>query len=435
MPGRLRVFISSTMSDLANERDAVVQKLSAFNLEPVNAENWSASGSTPWERIAAEIRSCDLFVLILGDRYGFQPTEGAGAAEQLSATHLEYRTARDVEKMPVLVFLKRLDADTTVVDGRRDEFREEVRLWKTGHLTVKFELARDLADKVAASIIDTLSDAWTRERVHSRVEGVTRSASDMAEPAGTKAVAIPPDLREAIEAGRALLVAGSGMSLEVGLPDAMLYNEVLLQRNVEADPNYWRGTASSLERVAEDYELATSRNTLIEVVIQMMDLARGDGPASSHLAAVQYFKTIVTSNFDTLFEAAAHAAGTGHRQVNRARELVGPPQIVHLRGCVTDPSSLALTETDMARDWESYWWDLRSELRNSVPLVIGTSLSDPALLGVLRERSSTANEAGYFVAPGAHQAGLRRTEALNLRHITARASDFFAAFAGAKANI
>ena len=89
MPGRLRVFISSTMSDLANERDAVVQKLSAFNLEPVNAENWSASGSTPWERIAAEIRSCDLFVLILGDRYGFQPTEGAGAAEQLSATHLE----------------------------------------------------------------------------------------------------------------------------------------------------------------------------------------------------------------------------------------------------------------------------------------------------------------------------------------------------------
>jgi hypothetical protein len=220
MPGRLRVFISSTMSDLANERDAVVQKLSAFN--------------------------------------------------QLSATHLEYRTARDVEQMPVLVFLKRLDADATVVDGRRDEFREEVRLWKTGHLTVKFELARDLADKVAASIIDTLSDAWTRERVHSRVEGVTRSAGHMAEPARTKAVALPPDLREAIGAGRALLIAGAGMSLEVGLPDAMLYNEVLLQRNVEADPNYWRGTASSLERVAEDYELATSRNTLIEIVIQMI---------------------------------------------------------------------------------------------------------------------------------------------------------------------
>jgi len=366
---------------------------------------------------------------------GSQPTEGPGASEKLSATHLEYRTARDVEKMPVLVFLKRIDADTAVVDGRRDEFREEVRRWKTGHLTVKFELARDLADRVAASIIDTLSDAWTRERVHSRVEGVTRTAGHMAEPARTKAVAIPPDLREAIGTGRALLIAGAGMSLEVGLPDATLYNEVLLQRNIEADPNYWRGTASSLERVAEDYELATSRKELIEVVIQMMDLARGGGPGASHLAAVRYFKTIVTSNFDELFEAAARAAGTGHRPVNRARELVGPPQIVHLRGCVTDPGSLALTETDMARDWESYWWDLRSELRNSVPLVIGTSMNDPALLGLLRERSRIAREAGYVVAPGAHQAGLRRTNALNLRHITATASDFFAALAEAKADI
>lgn len=433
MPGKLRVFISSTMSDLANERDAVVQKLSAFNFEPVNAENWSASGSTPWERIAAEIRSCDLFVLILGDRYGFQPTQGPGAAEKLSATHLEYRTARDIEKMPILVFLKRLDADTTIVDARRDEFREEVRLWKTGHLTVKFELARDLADKVAASIIDTLSNAWTRERVHSRVEDATRGAA--AEPPRTKAVSIPPDLREAIGGGRALLIAGAGMSLEVGLPDAMLYNEVLLQRNVEADPNYWRGTASSLERVAEDYELATSRKALIDVVIQMMDITRGGGPARSHLAAVQYFNTIVTSNFDTLFEAAAEAVGTGHRPVNRASELVGPPRIVHVRGCVTDPGSLALTETDLARDWESYWWDLRSELRNSVLLVIGTSLNDPALLGLLRERSRAPGEPGYFVAPGSHQAGLRRTDALNLRHITATASDFFAALAGAKANV
>jgi hypothetical protein len=89
----------------------------------------------------------------------------------------------------------------------------------------------------------------------------------------------------------------------------------------------------------------------------------------------------------------------------------------------------------MARDWESYWWDLRSELRHSVPLVIGTSLNDPALLGVLQERSRTASEAGYFVAPGAHQAGLRRTDALHLRHITATASDFFAALARATADI
>jgi hypothetical protein len=142
--------------------------------------------------------------------------------------------------------------------------------------------------------------------------------------------------------------------------------------------------------------------------------AEGGGPSPSHLAAVQRFKTIVTTNFDTLFETAAKLIGTGHRQVNRVRELVGPPQIVHLRGCVSDPSSLALTESDLQRDWESYWWDVRHKLRTSLLVVIGTSLNAPALLGLLRKRRPGDSEAGYFVAPGKHKAGLRRTDALNL---------------------
>ena len=140
MSRKLRVFISSTMSDLANERDAVIQKLSAFNFEPVNAESWAARETRPWDRIEAEIRSSDLFVLILGDRYGFEPGEGPGAAEGLSATHLEYRAARDAEQMPILVFLKWLDADNTKEDKKRDEFRDEVKSWARGHLTVKFDL-------------------------------------------------------------------------------------------------------------------------------------------------------------------------------------------------------------------------------------------------------------------------------------------------------
>ena len=428
------MFVSSTMSDLANERDAVVQKLSAFNFEPVNAESWAARGTRPWERIEAEIRSCDLFVLILGDRYGFQPSAGPGAAEGLSATHLEYRAACDVEQMPVLVFMKRLDGESAPVDQKRDEFRDEVRRWDRGHLTVKFDLARDLAEKVAASVIETLSDAWTREGVRDRVDSVTRSAGVFSSRPVAKPVAIPAHVRNAIEENRALLIAGAGMSLEVGLPDAMLYNEVLLQRNVEADASYWRGTASSLERVAEDYELATSRQRLIEVVTQMMAPARGADPGPSHVAAVQRFKTIVTTNFDALFEAAAAHAGTGHHQVNRASQLVSGPQIVHLRGCISDPSSLALTETDLGRDWESYWWDLRHELRRSLLVVIGSSLTDPTLLGLLRERSRDASEPGCFIAPAMHgKAGLRRTDGLKLNHIVGTASDFFAAL-GASAS-
>ena len=67
MPQKLRVFISSTMEDLANEREAVVARLKAFNLEPVNAEGLLPTGETSWNVIEDEIRSSHIFVLILGE--------------------------------------------------------------------------------------------------------------------------------------------------------------------------------------------------------------------------------------------------------------------------------------------------------------------------------------------------------------------------------
>ena len=51
------------MKDLANERDAVVRKIAAFNFEPVNAEGWLPNGSKSWDRIYQEVLSSHLFVL------------------------------------------------------------------------------------------------------------------------------------------------------------------------------------------------------------------------------------------------------------------------------------------------------------------------------------------------------------------------------------
>src|SRR5215208_752930 len=62
--GRLRVFVSSTMRDLANERDAVCRKLEAFNLEPVNAEGMLPTGQASWERLRENLVTSDLLVLI-----------------------------------------------------------------------------------------------------------------------------------------------------------------------------------------------------------------------------------------------------------------------------------------------------------------------------------------------------------------------------------
>src|SRR3954466_15431886 len=128
---RLRIFISLTMTDLPNERHQVARRLEAMNFEPVFAEELAPDGSGSWDRIRAEIASCDLAVLILGERYGWVPDRGPFAGDGLSVTDLEYREIRRIG-LPVLPFCKRLayssDSDSEEA-VKRDRFRAEVARW------------------------------------------------------------------------------------------------------------------------------------------------------------------------------------------------------------------------------------------------------------------------------------------------------------------
>jgi hypothetical protein len=83
MATKLRVFVSSTMKDLANERHAVTHEIERFNFEPVNTEAWSPDGSKSWETIEKELLSSHLVVLLLGERYGHIPGASPWSAPSL----------------------------------------------------------------------------------------------------------------------------------------------------------------------------------------------------------------------------------------------------------------------------------------------------------------------------------------------------------------
>ena len=84
-----RVYISSTVVDLKTERQAVTEWLVEANHQPVHS--YRPNSETVRESCLDDIDGCDLYVLILGHRYGFQPEEDN--AEKLSITHLEFRRA------------------------------------------------------------------------------------------------------------------------------------------------------------------------------------------------------------------------------------------------------------------------------------------------------------------------------------------------------
>src|SRR5215471_2839226 len=305
MPRKLRIFVSSTMKDLANERQAVCQRLLDFNFEPVNAENWLPNGQQTWELIRDEIDTSDVFVLILGDRYGWIPPR-----ETRSVTHLEYLYAID-QKLPILPFLKRLDEDTerdSEDAKRRDEFRKHVRDWETGSPVATFDLAADLAKKVGMATVEFLAQTALQARVAARASDVDRRELRSFEQwQQTLEASLPDELVESVRAGQTILFSGAGVSWSAGLPSAAAFAELLARAIREKQPNYAVGAVGGeLPSVASDLAAYLGRSNLEAAIRQALSPPQGLNPTKAHVEAVRLFKLILTTNYDELFERAAN---------------------------------------------------------------------------------------------------------------------------------
>ena len=84
-----KVYVSSTIIDLKPERQAVLDWLRLARHQAV--DSYLPDSDTVRDSCLEDVGSCDLYVLILGHRYGFQPPEDN--PEGLSITHLEFRRA------------------------------------------------------------------------------------------------------------------------------------------------------------------------------------------------------------------------------------------------------------------------------------------------------------------------------------------------------
>ncbi|WP_076924658.1 DUF4062 domain-containing protein [Pseudoalteromonas sp. EB27] len=107
MKKRLQVFVSSTYLDLVPERQAAVSAILKSGHIPAGMELFTAGDQSQWSIIKRWIDESDVYMLILGGRYGsVEPDSG------LSYTELEYNYALDIGKplFAVVINDKALDA-------------------------------------------------------------------------------------------------------------------------------------------------------------------------------------------------------------------------------------------------------------------------------------------------------------------------------------
>ncbi|GAA1250718.1 hypothetical protein JOF42_002436 [Microbacterium phyllosphaerae] len=150
MDKRYQVFVSSTFTDLIDERREVMQALLEMDSVPAGMELFPAGNDDQWTLIKGVIEQSDYYLVILAGRYGSVTEEG------LSFTEKEYDYAVELG-LPVLGFVA-ADVDSIPVGktdrndaaaAKLDAFRAKVQK----RMTKDWKNAEDLGSKVTRGLM------------------------------------------------------------------------------------------------------------------------------------------------------------------------------------------------------------------------------------------------------------------------------------------
>lgn len=167
------MFVSSLISGMEPIRAAARTAVETLRHTPVMAEDFGAQPASPQVACLTGLREADLVLLILGARYG------AVQASGLSATHEEYREAK--ERKPVIAFVQ----EGVDREPRQAAFVEEVQGWSGGLFRAGFCDAADLQTAVTRALYDyalstatgPVDDADLTKRAVAALPAAPRSSS------------------------------------------------------------------------------------------------------------------------------------------------------------------------------------------------------------------------------------------------------------------
>lgn len=169
MDKRYQVFVSSTFTDLEEERKHVIQTLMEMDCIPAGMELFPAIDEGQWEFIKKVIDDCDYYLLIIGGRYGSVADDG------LSYTEKEFDYALS-KGLRVVVLVHENPESLPLAKSEKDsELREKLAAFiekaSTNRLRKTWATAKDLPGLVALSMSKTIktypATGWVRANLTS----------------------------------------------------------------------------------------------------------------------------------------------------------------------------------------------------------------------------------------------------------------------------
>jgi len=164
MDKRYQVFVSSTFTDLKDERSNVIQTLMEMDCIPAGMELFPAIDEEQWEFIKKIIDDCDYYLLIIGGRYGSVAEDGLSYTEK----EFDYAVSKGI-KIIVLTHENRSELPVSKSEVN-EELINKLELFiekaSKGRLRKTWSTAKDLPGLVALSMSKTIKTypaiGWVR---------------------------------------------------------------------------------------------------------------------------------------------------------------------------------------------------------------------------------------------------------------------------------
>ncbi|WP_191600206.1 DUF4062 domain-containing protein [Marinomonas algicola] len=171
MDKKYQIFVSSTFSDLIEERQEVMQALLELDCIPVGMELFPAADDDQWTLIKGLIDDCDYYVLIQAGRYGSIGPEGR------SYTQMEYEYALE-KNIPIISFLH---SDVSKIEkGKSEDVAESIEKLNAFRNLVQKKMCRfwaspaELGSQVSRSLVKLIKSkpqtGWIRANLASSDE-------------------------------------------------------------------------------------------------------------------------------------------------------------------------------------------------------------------------------------------------------------------------
>ncbi|HEC15539.1 MAG TPA: DUF4062 domain-containing protein [Sedimenticola sp.] len=153
-------FISSVIGGFEEYRQAAKEAVELMDHSPIMSENFAARPYSPEVACINEAEQSDIYLLILGSKYGFETGEG------ISVTHAEFRAARTANR-PILAFIQQCE-----MEPKQYTFKEEVEAYQGGVFRASFTTAQELKDQVIRALrqLETMSQAVSEEEFKRRID-------------------------------------------------------------------------------------------------------------------------------------------------------------------------------------------------------------------------------------------------------------------------